>query len=70
VLTSQVSVEMVQKSVLAGAVLLIAVSAPTVHAVRLAEAAGMTLVALAREGGFEALTHPGRIGNGGRSNVA
>jgi FdhD protein len=70
VLTSRVSVEMVQKSVLAGAPVLIAVSAPTVHAVRLAEGAGMTLIGLARAGGFEVFTEPRRIDNGGCSDVA
>lgn len=70
VLTSRVSVEMVQKGVLAGASMIIAVSAPTAHAVRLAEAAGLTLVGLARGSGFEVFTHPRRIGEGDRSNVA
>ncbi len=70
VLTSRVSVEMVQKSVLARATVVIAVSAPTVHAVRLAEGAGMTLVALARSDGFTVLTGPHRIGMGGCSDVA
>ena len=35
--------------------------APTALAVRMAEAAGMTLVAVAREDGFEVFTHPHRI---------
>jgi FdhD protein len=37
------------------------VSAPTALAVRTAEAAGMTLVAVARRDGFEVFTHPQRI---------
>ena len=61
VLTSRVSVEMVQKTVLAGCPILIAVSAPTAHAVRLAEAANLTLAAFAREGRLETFTHPARI---------
>ncbi len=61
VITSRVSVEMVQKTVLAGATMLIAVSAPTAHAVRLAEEAGLTLVAFARGGGFDVYAHPQRI---------
>jgi FdhD protein len=69
VLTSRVSVEMVQKSVLAGAPVVIAVSAPTAHAVRLAEGAGMTLVGLARGGGFEVFTQPRHIGNGDRCDA-
>ncbi|WP_282601623.1 formate dehydrogenase accessory sulfurtransferase FdhD [Paracoccus sp. PARArs4] len=61
VLTSRVSVEMVQKTAMAGAGVLVAVSAPTAHALRLAEGAGLTLAALARGGGFELFCHPGRI---------
>jgi len=70
VLTSRVSVEMVQKSVLAGAPVLIAVSAPTAHAARLAEDAGLTLVALARGGCFEVFAHPHRVGDGGGYDAA
>ena len=47
-LTSRVSVEMVQKAAAIGAPILVAVSAPTALAVRTAEAAGITLVAIAR----------------------
>ncbi|WP_158915321.1 formate dehydrogenase accessory sulfurtransferase FdhD [Caulobacter sp. S45] len=60
-LTSRVSVEMVQKTAVIGAPILIAVSAPTAFAVRTAEAAGLTLVAVARPDGFEVFTHPERI---------
>ncbi len=60
-LTSRVSVEMVQKTAVIGAPILIAVSAPTAFAVRTAEAAGLTLVAVARSDGFEVFTHPERI---------
>ncbi|MGC1305090.1 MAG: formate dehydrogenase accessory sulfurtransferase FdhD [Caulobacteraceae bacterium] len=60
-LTSRVSVEMVQKTAVIGAPILIAVSAPTEFAVRTAEAAGVTLVAVARPDGFEVFTHPERI---------
>ncbi|THD58112.1 formate dehydrogenase accessory sulfurtransferase FdhD [Phenylobacterium sp.] len=60
-LTSRVSVEMVQKTAVIGAPILIAVSAPTALAVRTAEAAGITLVAVARADGFEVFTHPERI---------
>jgi FdhD protein len=70
VLTSRVSVEMVQKSAVAGAPVIVAVSAPTAHAVRLAEAAGLTLVGLARGDGFEIFTAPSRIGEEGRRHVA
>lgn len=61
VLTSRVSVEMVQKCAMAGCALLIAVSAPTLHALRLAETAGITVAAFARDEGFELFTHPERI---------
>jgi FdhD protein len=60
-LTSRVSVEMVQKAARLGAPVLVAVSAPTALALRTAEAAGLTLVAVAREDGFEVFTHPQRI---------
>jgi FdhD protein len=60
-LTSRVSVEMVQKTAMIGAPLIVAVSAPTALAVRTAEAAGITLVAVARGDGFEVFTHPHRI---------
>ena len=59
--TSRVSVEMVQKSAVIGAPVIVAVSAPTALAVRTAEAAGITLVAVARDDGFEVFTHPARI---------
>ncbi|WP_296518683.1 formate dehydrogenase accessory sulfurtransferase FdhD [Rhodopseudomonas sp.] len=60
-LTSRVSVEMVQKTATIGAPVLVAVSAPTALAVRMADAAGITLAAIARADGFEVFTHPGRI---------
>ncbi|HEY3795696.1 MAG TPA: formate dehydrogenase accessory sulfurtransferase FdhD [Bradyrhizobium sp.] len=60
-LTSRVSVEMVQKAAAMGAPLMVAVSAPTALAVRMADAAGITLAAVARTDGFEVFTHPGRI---------
>jgi FdhD protein len=60
-LTSRVSVEMVQKTAAIGAPLLVAVSTPTALAVRMADAAGITLAAIARADGFEIFTHPGRI---------
>lgn len=61
VLTSRVSIEMVQKSAMIGAPIIVAVSAPTALAVRMAEACGMTLAAVARKDGFEVFTHPHRI---------
>jgi FdhD protein len=60
-LTSRVSVEMVQKTAMMGVPCIVAVSAPTALAVRTAAAAGITLVAIARHDGFEIFTHPHRI---------
>jgi FdhD protein len=60
-LTSRVSVEMVQKTAAIGAPMAVAVSAPTALAVRMADAAGITLAAIARADGFEVFTHPERI---------
>ena len=61
VMTSRLSVELVQKCATAGAPMLIAVSAPTAQAVQLASDAGITLVAFARGGGFDIYAHPERI---------
>jgi FdhD protein len=60
-LTSRVSVEMVQKTARMGAPILVAVSAPTALAVRLAESCGITLVGIARSDAFEVFTHPQRV---------
>jgi len=60
-LTSRISVEMVQKSAAIGAPVMVSVSAPTALAVRMADAAGITLAAIARADGFEVFTHPYRI---------
>ena len=60
-LTSRVSIEMVQKAAVLGVGLIAAVSAPTSLAVRTADAAGITLAAIVRADGFELFTHPGRI---------
>jgi FdhD protein len=60
-LTSRVSVEMVQKTAAMGAPLMVAVSAPTALAVQMADKAGITLAAIARTDGFEVFTHPERI---------
>lgn len=60
-LTSRVSVELVQKVAVLGAPVIVAVSAPTALAVQTADAAGITLAAIARDDGFELFTHPRRI---------
>ena len=60
-LTSRVSIDMVQKVAAFGAAILIAVSAPTAHAVTLADEAGISLIALARPDRFEVFSHPARL---------
>lgn len=60
-LTSRVSVEMVQKAAVLGTAVIAAVSAPTSLAIRTAEAANITLCAVVRADGFETFTHPARI---------
>jgi FdhD protein len=59
--TSRVSVEMIQKAAVIGVPVVVAVSAPTALAVRMANAAGITLVAVARNDGFEVFTNEQRI---------
>jgi FdhD protein len=61
VVSSRLSIEMIQKAAAIGLPMLVAVSAPTALAVRAADAAGLTLVAVARHDGFETFTHPQRI---------
>jgi FdhD protein len=60
-LSSRVSVEMVQKAAIMGAPTIVAISAPTSLAIELAATAGITLVGVARIDGFEVFTHPDRI---------
>jgi FdhD protein len=69
-LTSRVSVEMVQKAAVAGIATLAAVSVPTALAIRTAETAGMTLVAVVRRDGFEIFTRPDRIAQDTVADVA
>ena len=61
VLSSRISIELVQKAGMMGASIIVGVSAPTALAVRTAEMAGLTLVGIARDDGFEVFTHPKRI---------
>jgi FdhD protein len=61
ILTSRVSVEMVQKAAAIGSCVVIAVSAPTALAVRTAEDCGMTLVGIARGSEYEIFSHPEAI---------
>jgi FdhD protein len=60
-LSSRISVELVQKAAMIGAAVLVAVSAPTALALRVADAAGITLIGIARGEDFEIFTHAGRI---------
>jgi FdhD protein len=61
VMSSRISIELVQKAAMMGAAIIVGVSAPTALAVRTAEATGLTLVGIARDDGFEVFTHPERI---------
>jgi FdhD protein len=60
-ITSRVSVELIQKAAVMGSAVIAAVSAPSLLAVRTAEAAGITLVAVVRGAEFEVFTHFDRI---------
>jgi FdhD protein len=59
--TSRVSVEMIQKAAAIGVPVVVAISAPTALAIRSAKSAGITLVAVARNDGFEVFAHAQRI---------
>jgi FdhD protein len=69
-LTSRVSVEMVQKTARIGAPVLVAVSAPTSLAIQTADQAGITLIAVARADGYEIFTHPDRLNFSDCSTIA
>ncbi len=61
VITSRVSVEMVQKAVMLGVPMIAAISAPTALAIRTAQQANLTLVAIVRGEEFDIYTHAERI---------
>ena len=61
VLSSRISIELVQKAGMMGAQVLVGISAPTALAASAAEAIGITLVGIARDDGFEVFSHPERI---------
>jgi FdhD protein len=61
VLTSRVSIDLVQKVAALGAPVIIAVSSPTADAVDLADQLGITLIAQARTDRFEVYAHSDRI---------
>lgn len=60
-LSSWVSVKLVQKAAMIGAPIVVAVSAPTALALRMADVAGIMLVGIARGDEFEVFTYPSRI---------
>ena len=70
VMTSRISVELIQKTAKLGAGVLIGISAPTALGIDMAGRAGMTLVALARGEDFEIFTGPGRIKLGAEADAA
>ena len=61
--TSRASFEMVQKTATAGVAMLVAVSAPTGLAVRVAEQCGLALIGFARQNRFVVYSHNQRILN-------
>jgi FdhD protein len=63
-ITSRASFEMAQKAATVGIGMLVAISAPTGLAIRLAEETGLTLVAFARDGKHNVYTNPERIAQG------
>jgi FdhD protein len=69
VITSRVSVEMVQKTAAIGASVLVAMSAPTALAVRTAEAANITLAAVARGQSCEVFSHAWRLPIGAQGGM-
>lgn len=70
IMTSRVSVELIQKTAKLGAGMLIGISAPTALAIDMAGRAGMTLVALARGEDFEIFTGSNRITLGTDADAA
>ncbi|MBO3762446.1 formate dehydrogenase accessory sulfurtransferase FdhD [Ciceribacter sp. L1K22] len=70
VVTSRLSVEMVQKTAALGSPILLAISAPTALAIETAETAGITLVGIVRGEEFEIFTRADRISEGASAHVA
>jgi FdhD protein len=70
ILSSRVSIDIVQKATAIGVPVIVAMSAPTAFAVRACEAAALTLIAIARSDGFELFTHPYRIIGGAGVGLA
>jgi FdhD protein len=70
IMTSRLSVELIQKSAKLGSGMLIGISAPTALAIDMATRAGMTLVALARGEDYEIFTGSDRIKMGAKADAA
>lgn len=70
VVTSRLSVEMVQKAAILGCPVLAAISVPTALAIRTAEQAGLTLIGIARGDDFEIFTRADRLIEGAERHVA
>lgn len=70
IITSRVSVDMVQKAAMIGAPVLMAASAPTALAISEADTAGITLIAVIRGTDFEIFTHPERLTGSESAHVA
>ena len=70
VMTSRLSVELIQKTAKFGSAVLIGISAPTGLAIDMAARAGMTLVALARGADYEIFTGEDRIKMGEKADAA
>jgi FdhD protein len=70
VMTSRLSVELIQKTAKLGGGILIGISAPTALAIDMAVRSGMTLVALARGEDFEIFTGADRIRMGVKADAA
>ena len=60
-MTSRVSIELIQKAAHIGAPVLAAISAPTALALRAAEAAGICVCGIVRDNGLEVFTRSNRI---------
>lgn len=70
VVTSRLSVDLVQKVAALGVPAILSASAPTAAALDLAERAAITVAALVRGDGFELFTHPDRIPPEASTHVA
>ena len=70
IMTSRLSVELIQKTAKLGSAVLIGISAPTGLAIDMATRSGMTLVALARGDDFEIFAGQGRIHMGDKADAA